>query len=223
MINVISNIIGVGLNSDGKFNPNLIPNLIMDFDGNKGITVEDGKVVEWRDQNLGYVCNQNSEDSRPTLIKYELHGRDVISFDGINDFMIRVGNIDELINESELTIIMVSNQGTICYQNQNELTTRSIQLTQNNNTSNFNLRIAREGVNGNGQFTRTDGDDYTIKILRYNGGGNNNVERLEGWINDIKQTLTFNGTVGSTTFTTGNSKRLYFGAVEAGTPQIPRI
>lgn len=210
----ISNQIGYNIGGQGysAFDPDSIPNLIEDWNPAFGVTLGTG-VASWTGQKSGLVLSQATGANQPAFLSTDVGGKPAIQFDGTNDYLERVGTITALENRPGLTIYMVCNAGLMAYQSDNEITARSIQFNQT--ATSFRGRLADAGVDNSGFVSRSD-SGYSIKELLYSGLPTGNANRLKLFVDGVQQALTFNGTIPAATFSSGNTRYFYLGAVDVG-------
>lgn len=203
------------LSSGGEsppFDPDSISNLLEDWNPALGVTLATG-VSEWVGQKSGLILTQGTAANQPAFLETGIGIKPAIQFDGVNDFLQRIGTITGLENRANLTIYIVSEGGLMAYQSDNEITARSIQFNQSPTV--LRGRLANGGVDGTGFISRSD-SSYTIKEFLYTGPEVGNENRLNLSVDGVEQELTYSGTIDSVTFSSGNTRYFYLGAVDTG-------
>lgn len=170
--------------------------------------------TQWSDKS-NYAHNANpigGATTRPTYETNEQNGLSVVRFDGTNDGL-SINPYSELASSTGVTVFVVSKMAeeTVSVNNLDPRvfsTNVANGLALYYNSTNNLWTVA--GSSGIGESTQTNESTlFKIHTLIYDGTQTGNANRLKYRYNGVQNTLTFTGTVGTTTSASINT--LYIG------------
>jgi hypothetical protein len=187
---------------DGADTSTLIPN-----------ATDEGQITQWTDKsNFAHNANPDGGNAKPTYENTALqNGNGYIEFDG-ND-VLSVNPFTQLVSASGFTVFIVGKINT------NDTATQYLGSTDQGGLSIFsdgsNWKVNVAGGVGTGPAID---NAWHIHTLVYDGSGATNADKLKYYIESTQATLSFSGTVGTTT--SASAGTYYIGARQAGTSEL---
>jgi len=177
------------LNGGASFSPSTL-NPLMWFDSTG--MASDGSL--WED-NMGTYDVTAAGGARPTYTTNQINGLPCFVFDGTSDVLNRA-RVNSMQGISGITIWAVMKNGVLSHDEGAGASFRTA-LLQNAGSGNDLFPILSNGGLQYASYNFTNNFNYSVMV--FDGSLTGNANRLKLWVNGVQQTLSFVGTIPSTT------------------------
>lgn len=181
--------------SGASFDPSTLPNILAWWDNGISYMAADGSL--WTDKIGGYNVAATGT-ARPTLTAASLNGRPSFTFSGVN--VLEAARVPAFQGLAGITIWSVGKR--FCWAHDFNVNNRTNHLHYNIGDLSY-ANIANVASNAQGYYS--PGNVWQYSILVFDGSQPTNDTKTRQWKNGVEQTLTFSGTMPSTTESNASS------------------